>query len=88
MGRLKLMVRHKIGHLMVSFVLIFQESFPNQTYPVMVYIHGGSYRFGGSPGYSGNLLATGGVVVVTFNYRLGILGKLFLFLIYYILFVY
>ena len=41
----------------------------------MVYVHGGSYAEGGASAYSANLLATGGVIVVTFNYRLGILGK-------------
>lgn len=43
-------------------------------YPVMVYIHGGSYRAGSGSVYVGHLLAQHGVVVVTFNYRLGILG--------------
>ena len=41
----------------------------------MFYIHGGSYLVGGAAGYPGNLLATGGVIVVTINYRLGLLGK-------------
>jgi para-nitrobenzyl esterase len=45
--------------------------------PVMVWIHGGSLRTGNlsSPIYDGGALAhTGGVVVVTLNYRLGVLG--------------
>ncbi|PZT69218.1 carboxylesterase/lipase family protein [Streptomyces sp. SW4] len=45
--------------------------------PVMVWIHGGSYKFGhsGSPGYDSRLIAAAGdVVVVTLNYRLGIEG--------------
>ena len=45
--------------------------------PVMVWIQGGGYLFGtsGLPGYDGGLLARdGGVVVVTFNYRVGIEG--------------
>ena len=46
----------------------------NRTYPVMVYIHGGSYEYGGSPVYTGNLLAQHGVVAVSINYRLGLLG--------------
>ena len=41
----------------------------------MVYIHGGSYAVGGASVYSANMLADLGVVVVTFNYRLGILGE-------------
>lgn len=44
--------------------------------PVMVYIHGGGLRVGSSREalYDGEELAGKGVVVVTFNYRLGVLG--------------
>jgi para-nitrobenzyl esterase len=45
--------------------------------PVMVWIHGGAYAIGMSslPEYDGGRLAReGGVVVVTFNYRVGIEG--------------
>lgn len=44
--------------------------------PVMVWIHGGGYTAGSgsSPYYEGANLARRGVVVVTFNYRLGIYG--------------
>lgn len=46
--------------------------------PVMVWIYGGAYRFGegSTPSYDGVNLANHGVVVVTFNYRLGPLGFL------------
>jgi para-nitrobenzyl esterase len=46
--------------------------------PVMVWFHGGSQTFGysGSPLYDGSALARRGVVVVTVNYRLGVLGYL------------
>lgn len=46
--------------------------------PVMVWIHGGSLigGHGGSPMYDGAKLAARGVVVVTVNYRLGVLGFL------------
>lgn len=46
--------------------------------PVMVWIHGGSQTFGytGSPLYDGSALAARGVVVVSVNYRLGVLGYL------------
>lgn len=47
--------------------------------PVMVWIHGGAFRTGSgaSPLYEGTTLATrGDVVVVTINYRLGLLGFL------------
>ena len=46
--------------------------------PVMVWIHGGGFQFGSGeePAYEGSHLARKGVVVVTFNYRLGVLGFL------------
>ena len=43
----------------------------------MVFIHGGGFYWGGSQFYPGHILAASqGVVVVTFNYRLGALGFL------------
>jgi len=44
--------------------------------PVMVWIHGGSNEngYGHEPNYRGTQLAQLGVVVVTINYRLGLLG--------------
>lgn len=47
--------------------------------PVMVYIHGGSYMEGTGNLYDGSVLASyGNVIVITVNYRLGVLGKIFL----------
>jgi para-nitrobenzyl esterase len=45
-------------------------------WPVMVWIQGGGYAFGmsGLPEYDGSALARDGVVVVTFNYRVGLEG--------------
>lgn len=44
--------------------------------PVMVWIHGGAFRLGSGalPWYDGAALAHQGVLIVTFNYRLGRLG--------------
>ena len=44
--------------------------------PVMVWIQGGAYVFGmsGLPEYDGSNIARGGIVVVTFNYRVGLEG--------------
>ncbi|WP_374576525.1 carboxylesterase/lipase family protein [Phenylobacterium sp.] len=44
--------------------------------PVMVWIHGGAFRFGSGVGpiYDGTRFAQDGVVLVTINYRLGALG--------------
>jgi para-nitrobenzyl esterase len=46
--------------------------------PVMFWIHGGSYSYGSSsePRHNGDFLPTKGVVLVTINYRLGVLGFL------------
>ncbi|KAK3084982.1 hypothetical protein FSP39_022366 [Pinctada imbricata] len=49
---------------------------PGTKYPVMVWIHGGSYKFGSGTEYDGRVLSQKGVVVVTMNYRLGALGFL------------
>lgn len=48
------------------------------TLPVMVWIYGGGLLNGSSstPLYAGDMLARKGVIVVTFNYRLGVLGFL------------
>jgi para-nitrobenzyl esterase len=49
--------------------------------PVMFWIHGGGFLFGGSksPAYDGsNLAKRGDVVIVTINYRLGAFGYLFI----------
>ncbi|XP_078052474.1 neuroligin 3 [Augochlora pura] len=46
-------------------------------YPVIVFVHGESYEWSSGNPYDGSVLASyGGVVVVTINYRLGILGFL------------
>ncbi|WP_026218371.1 carboxylesterase family protein [Embleya scabrispora] len=44
--------------------------------PVMVWIHGGAWKSGysGDPNHDGDVLAAGGVVLVTFNYRVGFEG--------------
>lgn len=48
--------------------------------PVMVYIHGGSYMEGTGNMIDGSVLASyGNVIVITLNYRVGVLGKFFFF---------
>ena len=42
--------------------------------PVMVWVHGGSARVGSGATFDGSPLAGRGVVLVTLNYRLGLLG--------------
>ncbi|KAJ9581764.1 hypothetical protein L9F63_003833, partial [Diploptera punctata] len=51
-----------------------RESGGLSRYPVLVYVHGESYEWNSGNPYDGSVLASyGGVVVVTINYRLGIL---------------
>lgn len=52
------------------------EAGPNAKLPVMVWVHGGGFVYGGSssPVYSGINFARDGIVFVTFNYRLGRFG--------------
>jgi len=45
-------------------------------YPVIVYIHSGDFSSGTSQIQPGHVLTLQNVVVVTFNYRLGALGRL------------
>ena len=49
----------------------------NIKFPVIVFIHGESYEFGSGNVYDGSILASyGDVIVITLNFRLGVLGKL------------
>ena len=49
---------------------------PVHLYPVMVYIHGEGFSWGSGNLHDGRSLATyGKIIVVTINYRLGVLGK-------------
>jgi para-nitrobenzyl esterase len=49
---------------------------PADRYPVLFWIHGGALLVGGSAGYDPSRLVAKGVVVVTTNYRIGMLGFL------------
>jgi para-nitrobenzyl esterase len=49
---------------------------PGDRYPVMFWVHGGALLVGGSAGYDPSRLVAKGVVVVTINYRIGMLGFL------------
>ncbi|XP_055327579.1 acetylcholinesterase-like [Paramacrobiotus metropolitanus] len=59
------------------YLNVFTPNITELTFPVMVFIHGGGFYWGASDIYPGHVLsASQGVVVVTFNYRLGALGFL------------
>ncbi|XP_055317248.1 uncharacterized protein LOC129576332 [Sitodiplosis mosellana] len=50
---------------------------PRPIYPVIVFVHGESYEWNSGNAYDGSILSSyGQVIVVTLNYRLGILGFL------------
>ncbi|HVM09662.1 MAG TPA: carboxylesterase/lipase family protein [Acidimicrobiales bacterium] len=62
------------------FLNLWTPAVDDRKRPVLVWIHGGAFRMGTGalPGYDGAALAQNGdVVVVTINYRLGILGFLY-----------
>jgi carboxylesterase type B len=61
------------------YLNIWQPSKKSSTlYPVMIWIYGGAFQHGGSTKleYKGNKLAEKGVIIVSFNYRIGALGFL------------
>lgn len=48
----------------------------NIKFPVIVFIHGESYEWNSGNPYDGSILASyGDVIVITLNFRLGVLGK-------------
>ncbi|MBA55615.1 MAG: carboxylesterase [Pseudomonadales bacterium] len=47
---------------------------PSRKLPVMVWIHGGAFTYGGGALYDPTPLVKEGVIVVTINYRIGALG--------------
>ena len=59
------------------FLNIVTPSVEGPPRPVLVWIHGGGFALGSANEYDGSMLAAqGDVVVVTINYRLGLLGFL------------
>lgn len=54
--------------------------------PVLVFIHGEDFGYGsGNPYDPSMLVSQGNIVAVTLNYRLGILGKMLLFISFHFL---
>ena len=57
-------------------ICIVSESNSSVPHPVVVFVHGESYDIGTGNAYDGSVLAAyGSIVVVTINYRLGVLGQ-------------
>ena len=56
---------------------LLQSSEKNKTFAVMIYVHGGSNRAGMGAMLPGDIIAAHGqIIVINFNYRLGLLGKI------------
>ncbi|XP_060577077.1 neuroligin-4, Y-linked-like isoform X3 [Ruditapes philippinarum] len=65
------------GCLWLNLVVPEKEWNETEKLPVMIFIHGESYEVGTGNAYDGSVLASyGGVIVITVNYRLGVLGFL------------
>ena len=59
-----------------TFNIIISGASKSRGAAVMVYVHGESFKWGTGNLWDAQVLAAlGNVIVVTFNYRLGILGK-------------
>lgn len=68
--------RVSIDHRIILLITAGARDGGGRRYPVIVFVHGESYEWSSGNPYDGSVLASyGGVVVVTINYRLGILGK-------------
>ncbi|KAH7981088.1 hypothetical protein HPB49_021433 [Dermacentor silvarum] len=68
-----------VGNEDCLFLNIYTPGYRNgqtPSYPVMVFVHGGNFETGASSQYGPQKLVDKDVVVVTINYRLGILGFL------------
>lgn len=67
------------------FVCVLAGIGPRPIYPVLIFVHGESYEWNSGNAYDGSILSSyGQVIVVTLNYRLGILGKLLLVVIFFV----
>lgn len=57
------------------FIQLFPAAVQEKKLPVLVFIHGESFEWNSGNPYDGSVLASyGDMIVVTLNYRLGILG--------------
>ena len=54
--------------------VFLQDTRRQRPMPVLMFVHGGSYQNGMGAMFDGSVMATHGIIVVTFNYRLGPLG--------------
>lgn len=68
------------SHLIIFLFSISDDRMPMKNLPVIVFLHGESFEWNSGNSYDGSILASyGQVIVITLNYRLGALGKIFWF---------
>ena len=74
---------HFIIYFLIPFLQLTYKAGPDKTrcghqndnHPVMVIVHGDDFVVGDAMLHPGHVVAKREVIVVTFNYRLGALGK-------------
>lgn len=63
-------------HSYIFLVVLATDGVEPSPLPCIVYVHGESYEWNSGNPYDGTVLASAGkVIVVTINFRLGVLGK-------------
>lgn len=69
--------RSKVNKFVKTFFIAIPAAVQEKKLPVLVFIHGESFEWNSGNPYDGSVLASyGDMIVVTLNYRLGILGTL------------
>ncbi|XP_063600367.1 cholinesterase 1-like isoform X1 [Penaeus indicus] len=69
-------VKEIMGEEDCLYLNVFTPSMQEKNYPVMVYIHGGAFLTGNTSRHNPELFLDQDIVVVTIQYRLGVLGFL------------
>lgn len=76
--------RKTISNPFLSFLLV-SEGKMDRPLPVLVFVHGEDFSYGAGHPYDPSMLVSvGNVIVINFNFRLGILGKVFFLLMDFI----
>ncbi|XP_037773838.1 cholinesterase 1-like isoform X2 [Penaeus monodon] len=69
-------IKEMMGEEDCLYLNVFTPSMQENNYPVMVYIHGGAFLTGNASRHNPELFLDHDIVVVTIQYRLGVLGFL------------
>ncbi|XP_047479106.1 cholinesterase 1-like isoform X2 [Penaeus chinensis] len=75
-GKQLIHVKEIMGEEDCLYLNVFTPSMQEKNYPVMVYIHGGAFLTGNASRHNPELFLDQDIVVVTIQYRLGVLGFL------------